>query len=295
MRYLQLMRIKHYIKNLLIFLPLVFAGRALQPVPLLQTVWGFLAFSLLTSVVYIINDIRDIEQDRNHHIKRMRPLASGAVTISRAVCLAVSLFALAVIILVLAGANALTWLYFGLYLLMHIAYSLGLKNVPLLDIAIIVAGFLLRVLYGGALNRIHISHWMFLTVMAMSFYLALGKRRNEIQKVGNSARNVLRHYTVSFLDKNMYMCLALTIVFYSLWCVAPSQDLSNSQYLIWTIPIVILICMKYSMNIEGNSYGDPADVLFGDKVLLSLIALYALSVLEIIYGTGLISSLGNLF
>lgn len=157
------------------------------------------------------------------------------------------------------------YLILAIYFIINIAYSAGLKNVPLLDIVIIVSGFMLRVLFGGSIAHVDISYWMYLTVLSMSFFLALGKRRNEMIKVGNTARNVLKHYTIEFLDKIMYLCLGLTIVFYSLWTVSSSVVAQNGEYMIWTVPIVLLITMKYSMIIEGDSFGDPADVFFQIK------------------------------
>ena len=107
--------------------------------------------------------------------------------------------------------------------MLNLLYSFGLKNVPVADIAILVSGFLLRVLYGSSITGIEISKWLYLTVIAMSFYLGLGKRRNELEKHGGeSTRKVLEAYNKNFLDKNMYMCLSLAIVFYSLWCTDPN-------------------------------------------------------------------------
>ena len=112
--------------------------------------------------------------------------------------------------------------------------------------------------------------------------MGLGKRRNELNK-STSTRKVLEYYNEKFLDKNMYMCLALFIVFYALWCVDPVTVVKTNNLLIWTVPFVILICMKYSMNIENDNYGDPVDVIFSDKVLLSIGIIYAITMFLIIY------------
>ena len=167
---------------------------------------------------------------------------------------------------------------------MNIAYSFGLKNIPIIDILILSIGFLLRVFYGAIILSLNVSNWLYLTILSISFYLGLGKRRNEIDKSKNS-RKVLEQYNRNFLDKNMYMCLALTIMFYSLWCVDPinSSKFSGVNYLLFTVPIVMIICMKYSLNIEGDSFGDPVDVVFSDKVILTLIALYGVCLLFLLY------------
>ena len=155
-----------------------------------------------------------------------------------------------------------------------------MKNIPLIDITILVSGFLIRVLYGGAVINVEISNWLYLTVISMAFYLVIGKRRNEVINYKKSTRKVLKYYSKEFLDKNMYMCLALAIIFYSLWTM--DYQIGNTM-LVWTVPIVILICMKYSMTIEIGGDGDPIEVVYSDKMLLFLIILYGISLLSFIY------------
>ena len=137
-------------------------------------------------------------------------------------------------------------------------------------------------LYGAFLIDVSISNWLYLAIISISFYMGLGKRRNELNK-SSSTRKVLEYYNEKFLDKNMYMCLALFIVFYALWCVDPVTVVKSHNLLIWTVPFVILICMKYSMNIESDSYGDPVDVIFSDKVLLAIGIIYAIIMFLIMY------------
>ena len=178
--------------------------------------------------------------------------------------------------------GAFIWL--AVYLGMNVAYSLGLKNVPLVDIAILAAGFLIRILYGACLTQIVISNWLYLTVMAMALYFALGKRRNELKRLGGETRAVLKAYPVSFLDKNMSMCLTLANVFYALWSMdANTQQAYHSDFVIFTVPIVLLITLRYSMNVEGDSDGDPVEVLLHDKTLLLLCLVYAAAMFIILY------------
>ena len=221
--YIKLIRLKHYIKNLLIFLPLIFSGNFFNVQLLILAVCGFLSFSFAASVVYIINDIRDREKDRLHEKKKERPIASGKITVKNAVVTAAVLLAVSLILQGLIQNNWISYVYVLVYVAVNVGYSFGLKDVALLDITILVSGFLIRVLYGGELIDVEVSNWLYLTVMSASFYLGLGKRRNEIIKVGTESRKVLQYYNKSFLDKNMYMCLGLTIVFYSLWSVDSSN------------------------------------------------------------------------
>ena len=284
--YIKLMRFKHYIKNGLILLPFLFGGRLFELSLLRQAAFGFVSFCLLTSAVYIINDIMDVKTDREHPTKRFRPIASGEVSVKTAAVLAVILvIASAALHYFTHAVHWYAWIYLLVYLALNLGYSFGLKNQPIIDIAILVSGFLIRVLYGAALSGIEISNWMYLTVIAMSFYLGLGKRRNElIRQPDGAQRKVLRFYNKEFLDKNMYLCLALTIAFYSLWSVDPITTARvQSNGVVWTVPLVILICMSYSLRIEGNSEGDPVDVLLGDKLLLALVAILCVIWVVLIY------------
>lgn len=279
--YIKLMRPKHYLKNGLIFFPLVFGGLLLNGDKILTCLISFFAFSLMASVIYIINDIRDKEKDKLHEKKKHRPIASGKVSVHGAIIFGVILLAFSIGLQYLAVKTFLhpSFLYLLLYFVLNIMYSFGLKNVPLVDVTILVIGFLLRVLYGAAVIDIQISNWLYLTVISVSFYLSLGKRRNEIVKLGTDSREVLKYYNQAFLDKNMYLCLALTIVFYSLWCAGNPNSL-----MVWTVPLIILLCMRYSMNVEKDSLGDPVDVIFSDKALLILGFLTGVFMLILLYG-----------
>ena len=286
--FVRLMRPHHWIKNGLIFLPLACGGQLFQSSLLKNTLLGFAAFCLITSAVYILNDIRDKEQDRLHESKRSRPLASGAVSVRSAwVLCGLMLPGAALLAIGAGGAGLWPHLWMLLYLVINIAYSFGLKNYPVIDVIILAAGFLLRLLYGSAVTGIEISNWLYLTVISFSLYLGLGKRRNELSrgaKDGSPTRKVLATYSLNFLDKNMYMCLALTIAFYALWTVDPvTAERISGNRLVWTVPLLIVICMKYSLNVESDSHGDPVDVVLHDKVLLFLTALFLLAVGLIVY------------
>ena len=284
--YMKLMRIKHYLKNVLIFLPLVFSGELLDIHNLTNCIVGFIIFSFTSSIVYMINDIKDIENDKKHPIKKKRPLPLGTVSKEEAIILALvlGLIAITLSIFVIGYERIIAIMLLLLYLAINVAYSFGLKKKPIVDIVILVAGFLIRVLYGAVITDIELSNWLYLTVISGAFYMGLGKRRNEILKQGDKSREVLKCYTKDFLDKNMYVCVALCIVFYSLWCVDPTTLLkTGNNLLIWTVPVIMIILMKYSLDIEGDSYGDPVDVIVNDKILLLIVLIYALFMFGIIY------------
>lgn len=283
-RYLTLMRPHHYIKNLLVFAALLCSGQFFVYEKLLACVLSFLAFCAVSSVVYIVNDICDRETDRKHPTKCKRPIASGAVGVRQAWTLAAVLLAAAVVLNLLVFRVQSSVLLLA-YFLLNLGYSFGLKTIPILDVSILVAGFLIRILYGAIVTEIEISNWLYLTVIALSFFFALGKRRNESKQIGDGeTRKVLRAYPIAFLDKSMSMCLTLANVFYALWSTdEKTMAMYDSEHLIFTVPIVLLITMKYSLTIEGDSDGDPIEVLLHDRVLLILCAVYLAVMFAILY------------
>lgn len=280
---LKLMRIKHYLKNGLIFLPLIFNSQLFEIKPLLMTFYGFISFCLISSAVYVINDIKDVEKDRMHKIKKNRPIASGAITIKEAILLFIVLTISSLCINIFIIKEFSSILLISLYLILNIMYSLGLKNIPIIDVVILVSGFVIRVIYGASITSIEISKWLYLTVMSGSFFMGFGKRRNEIIKQGDNSRAVLKYYTKDYLDKFMYACLVLTLMFYSLWSVDTTTTSKFGENMIYTIPLVMIIFMKYCLDIEGDSYGDPVDVITSDKILMCMVGVLAVSMYILIY------------
>ena len=151
---------------------------------------------------------------------------------------------------------------------------------------ILASGFLIRLFFGSMVTGIIVSEWLYLVIMAGAFYLGLSKRRNELIRQmgiedGQESREVLKYYNYQFLDKNMYLCLTLAILFYSLWCTECGE---KKTYLLSTVPLVLIVAMKYSLNIEKEGTdGDPTDTILGDKILLLLIALLAIMMFIILY------------
>ncbi|MBO5333537.1 MAG: UbiA prenyltransferase family protein [Clostridia bacterium] len=285
-KHIKLLRIKNYIKNALILVPAIFSKQLFDLSSLPSVLFGLISFCMLSSAVYIFNDLCDVRRDKLHPEKRNRPIANGSISRKSAIkimaflliiCIATNHFA--------CGANPLSWSLLLIYFVLNILYSIKLKQIPILDVTIIASGFLIRVFYGSAILDIEVSKWLYLTVIAISFYIGFGKRRNELVIAeNNETRSVLSFYNYNFLDKNMYVCSALTIVFYSLWSVDTStiENFGNNA-LIWTVPLVILICITYSLTVEKYSEDDPIDIIFKNKFLLVLIALYGIAVIGIIY------------
>lgn len=286
---LKLLRVRHWIKNGLVLLPLFFSGNFLTVSGFQQGVYAFLAFSLLASSIYILNDIRDLESDRRHPVKCLRPLPAGIFTVRFAGILSVLLALAAFCIDVMMSFRWLSLLVLLSYWILNISYSLGCKNIPILDIGILAFGFVLRVLYGGVFCRIVISDWLFFCVLTGSLFMAIGKRRNELRQMGagGGTRAVLKFYPENFLDKNMYLSAALMIVFYSLWSVSPMVAGTSISM---TVPFVLLLFLRYSYVIESQqSDGDPVNVIFKDLILMLIAAVLMVLLFALLYGRRFIS------
>lgn len=283
--YIKLARFKHCIKNIFILLPLFFGHKLFDIEADIGCILGFFAFSLLSSVVYIVNDINDIENDKRHPQKRLRPIASGKISIKNGIIYAAFLAVLSCVCAYFAcRENPFSVIFLITYFVINFMYSFGLKNYPIIDVAILASGFLLRLLFGASIVNIEVSSWLYLTVLSLSFYLGLGKRRNELKRQSDTSRKVLKYYSYEFLDKMMYMFMAIALVFYSLWCADPMtvSNLDPSR-IVWTVPVIILILMRYSYIVEGDSDGDPAEVVLHDIPILALCAFYALLMTLLIY------------
>lgn len=283
-QYIRLIRVPHWMKNLLILFPMIFNQELGKIDLVLDMIGAFIAFSLMASSIYIINDIRDMEYDRQHERKKNRPLASGTVSVKEAIVCCVVLILASIGINYIIDHSASGLLCLLAYLILNILYSLQLKNIPIVDVVILAMGFLIRVLYGGCILNIEISEWLYLTVLTMALYLGCGKRRNEVRKSGaKTSRKVLTYYSDEFLDKCMQMFLTLTIMFYAMWTISSKNTVLYGRKMLWTVVLVIMISMKYNMNIEQEGFGDPVDVVLKDHVLLFMILLYAVAMIFCIY------------
>lgn len=286
-KYFKLLRISHWTKNALILLPIIFSGNLFNLKLFSTSLLGVLTFSVLSSIIYINNDIEDIEKDKKHPKKKFRPLPSGEISIKQANVIKYILLLIVILLtslLVYISKNIYAPIILLAYFIINIAYSKGLKNIAIIDVVILVSGFLLRVLFGSTITGIEISNWLYLMVMSASFYLGFGKRRNEIIKNGKKAREVLKSYNKEFLDKNMYSCLTLSIVSYSMWATDSNVIARvGNNLLIWTIPLIMIIFMLYSLEIEQDSLGDPVDVIINNKKILAMIFIYGLAMFSILY------------
>lgn len=278
--YIVLTRPKHWLKNALIFVPIVYAHNLFEIDLLLSTMWTFVAFCLVSSAVYVINDIKDVEKDRQHPSKSSRPIASGQVAMKQAKIFAVFLFIIGFILSIVADSNYFVLLFVALYALLNFAYTFKLKHYAIVDCFCIAAGFVLRIYAGGAASGDRITEWLFLTMVAVSLFMAFGKRRGEMIHISDTCatRKVLSNYNLNFLNGMLFACAGLSIVFYSLWAMM------NVSTMIYTVPIVVFIICKYLLILhDETSHGDPTSIIWGDKVLLSAIGVFGLLSVALLY------------
>ena len=288
---LKLMRVRHWIKNLFLFIPSFFAGHLFKTHELFMVLIGAFAFSLVASGVYIINDYRDRNIDKLHPRKKLRPLASGEVKSSTALTLMVLL-----IVSGFAVAAMLNIVFFYLlagYLILNLGYSFGLKNIPILDLFIVSIGFLIRVYSGGVIADLPITHWLSLMVLLLSLFLILAKRRDDILihsrngKNGMVIRKSSQHYNLVYINSCVTLLSAVMIVAYIMYTVSPEvTDRFDSEYLFITTIFVIAGMMRYLqiVFVERNS-GSPTNIFIRDKFIIFTVIGWILSFYFIIYAT----------
>lgn len=260
----KLLRPKQWVKNVLIFAPLIFARQFTDANAVAASLLAFGLFCLAASACYILNDLQDVEWDRRHPTKRgARPIAAETVTPREASVL------LAAVILTMApgfAVNVNLMLVITAYVVMNVAYTVFLKNQPVVDIFVIAIGFVLRVLAGAVAIDVPLSGWMMITTLCLALYLAAVKRRQELVNNGPSGRDVLNKYSVSLVDRYADMAGTSALVFYSLYVMSTNQELTV------TIPLVIFGMFRYWYVIDQQNAGEsPADVLFSDWPLLIVV------------------------
>ena len=262
--YVVLIRPTHWVKNFLVVTPPFFAGIIFQNLEnFLTALFAFLSFSFASSAIYIFNDLVDIEFDRNHPTKKNRPIPSGSVSVGSARVLAAILLLLGLFIAV----NINLWFTVTVvcYLVLIVAYTLGLKNIVIIESFCIAGGFLLRILAGGAASDVRISGWLILTTLFLSLLLAFGKRRAEINLSEDSTnfRKVLKDYDAGFLDSSLIVFSAASIITYSIYLIDTGQEI-----LLLTVPFICFGILRYIYLVQIRSQGDPTDALMRDWWLL---------------------------
>ncbi|MFN8454317.1 MAG: decaprenyl-phosphate phosphoribosyltransferase [Anaerolineae bacterium] len=282
---LKTLRPKQWTKNGFIFAALIFDIKLFQFMPLVKTGLGFILLCIISGTIYLINDLVDIEKDRQHPTKRNRPIPSGRVPFKVAVATAVILTAISLPLCFLLDFN------FGIiatsYWLLHVAYSLLLKNIVIVDVLSVAAGFVLRVAGGVALvNAERFSPWLYVFTVLLALFLVLGKRRQELVLLKGQAsntRSILSEYNLPFLDEMMAIVTAGTVMTYAFYTFS-APNLPSNHLMMLTIPFLIYGIFRYLyvIHVQGDG-GAPDEVLLIDRPLQISIGLFTLTAIAILY------------
>lgn len=286
MAYLHLLRPKDWAKNLFLFIPLFFSGAFFNWKAYPFLLLGFIAFSCIASSIYIINDYRDIEDDKKHPDKSKRPLASGAVSknVSLIIC----------ILLIIAGFGIAYFIrekflfVLAIYFLLNLAYSFGLKNIPILDIIVLSIGFVLRIKAGAVIAYIGLSEWLNIMVFLLALFMAIGKRRDDVLlklSSGTDMRKAIKGYNLEFLNVVLALVCAVIVVAYFMYTMSPEVLHRLGTYrLYYTCLFVLAGILRYLQIIFVQSAsGSPTKILYKDRFIQISLLLWVASFLVIIY------------
>lgn len=283
---IRLIRVRQWVKNLFLFIPSFFAGHLFKTDELLMVGIGALAFCLVASGVYVINDYHDRFVDRMHPRKKFRPIASGQIGTTTAWTLIVLLSSAGFAI---AASLEMTFFYLLLtYFVLNLGYSFGLKNIAIVDLFIVALGFLLRIYSGGVIADLPITHWLSIMILLLALFLIIAKRRDDIlinAKNGWVIRKSTQTYNLDFINSCITLLSAVVIVAYIMYTVSPEvTERFNSDYLFITTIFVIAGVMRYLQIIfVENKSGSPTRIFVKDKFILATIAGWILSFYLIIY------------
>jgi 4-hydroxybenzoate polyprenyltransferase len=285
--YIQALRPRQWTKNLIVFAAPLFAFQ-IDGFTLFRTILACVFFCATSSSFYLINDVMDVEADRQHPTKCQRPIASGKVKVNRAIIMAATLLGTAIL-----GSY---FLFFNLsltifaYALLQVGYNLRLKKLIILDVMSIAMGFVLRAIGGGVANQIYLSPWFILCTAMLALFLGIEKRKAELRKVSAShgkTRSVLRQYTHEFLERMEGIVTSGAIITYAIWCSGPTLGGASTQWMLLTFPFVLYGLFRYQFlsepdAIEGKTE-NPEEILLTDRSILLTVILWITTIFLILY------------
>jgi 4-hydroxybenzoate polyprenyltransferase len=280
------LRPHQWTKNAVVLAALIFAERLFHGPSVLRASEAFVVFCLLSGAVYLVNDLVDLEGDRHHPVKRLRPLASGALATSaaKAAALGLALLGLGGALALGMGFAMVAALYYGAMM----AYSLFLKNIVVVDVLVVAMGFVLRALAGAVAIDVAFSQWLLICTLLFALFLALAKRRHELTLLAGGAaehRRILGEYSPYLLDQMIAVVTASTVVSYALYTLAPETVARlGTDRLVWTLPFVLYGVLRYLYLVHRREEGgNPSKVLLNDRPILVTVALWAATVVALIY------------
>ncbi|WP_428329461.1 decaprenyl-phosphate phosphoribosyltransferase [Mucilaginibacter sp.] len=286
--YIKLLRPKDWAKNFFIFVPSFFARHIFIAEKIEHLLAGFVAFCCIASSIYIINDYRDIDDDRKHPLKSKRPLASGKVKPSYAIIICIVLIILGSALAVLANPNCHFLFILVVYFFLNLAYSFGLKNIAILDMLILATGFVLRVKGGAIITHVDSSDWLIIMTFLLALFMAIGKRRDDLllkASSGTEMRKSVSGYNLEFLNTMLGLFGAIIIVAYISYTVSPRTIVRLGTYrLYYSSLFVIAGIMRYMQVVfVTQRSGSPTDILYKDRFIQITIFLWILSVFILLY------------
>ena len=286
---LLLIRPKQWAKNVFVLLPMFFGRQLTDPATLQSSLLVFAAFSFIASSVYCINDLIDVEADRQHPVKCKRPIASGAVSRKQA-------WLLTVVMALLSAATVLTlsshiWQVLAVlagYYLLNIAYCTRLKNYAIIDVCVIAFGFVLRILAGGVATGISVSRWLVLMTFLLTLFLSLAKRRDDVLRMnatGKAPRKNTIRYNLTFINQAITITASVTTVCYIMYCVSPEvvAAFGTPNLYLTTIFVIIGLLRYIQLAVVDEQSGDPTKIVWKDRFTQLVILAWLSSFLFLIY------------
>jgi len=286
--HIKLLRPKDWAKNLFLFIPSFFAEKFFDINTLGRLALGFVAFAFMASCIYIINDYRDMEDDRKHPVKRKRPLAAGTVNKGTALSISILLFLSAVLIGYFLDPTLQFLCVLGLYFTLNIAYSLGFKNIAILDILILAAGFVLRVKAGAVIAKVDTSEWLVIMTYLLALFLSIAKRRDDLllkMETGSEMRRSMSGYNLDFLNTMLAFFSAIIIVSYIMYTVSgQTYTRLRTHRLYYTSVFVIAGILRYlQITFVFKRSGSPTEILYKDRFIQVTLLLWVFSIYGILY------------
>mgnify|MGYP002279095917 FL=1 len=284
-----MIRPQQWIKNVFVLVPLFFGGSLLDTTDIIAAVTAAMAFCFISSSIYCLNDIIDVEDDRRHPTKCHRPIAAGKISVAQAYVMMALMVALSFGSVAMLGGYALgVGAVVGLYLLMNVAYCLVLKRYAILDVCTIAFGFVLRLFAGGIATGIGLSNWIVLMTFLLTLFLSFAKRRDDVLKMnqtGHAPRKNTSRYNLDFINQAITITATVTLVCYVMYTVSPEvEQRIGTRYLYLTTVFVIIGILRYlQLTLVDNKSGDPTKAMLHDRVLQAVVLLWFLAYLLIIY------------
>ena len=286
---LLLLRPKHWIKNLFIFMPVFFGGALTHSSAVIDSIVAFFAYSFAASAIYCLNDIVDVEDDRRHTVKCHRPIASGAVSVAAACCLMLVMLLLSTLTAVVFSSRWQALLsVIGIYLVLDVAYCLMLKRFALVDVVVLSTGFVLRIMAGSAATDILPSHWLVLMTFLLTLFLSFAKRRDDVLRMnatGEAPRKNTIRYNLTFINEAITITGSVTLVCYIMYTVSAEVTSNfNTNHLYLTSIFVLVGLLRYiQIAVVDQKSGAPTKAILSDRFLQLVVVAWGLTFLTLIY------------